>query len=67
MPKRDCTLQGLKASHAQYAKHHHRVKPTITSKVCNTLVLPYALIAIEIRFLDGMAKNGRGRLLKWIR
>jgi hypothetical protein len=67
MPKRDCTLQGLKASLAQYAKHHHRVRLTITSKAYSTLALPFVLIAIETRFLDGMGRKGHGLFKRWMK
>jgi hypothetical protein len=48
-------------------KHHHQAKPTITNKGFNTLALPFVSIATETPYLVGMGKNGRGRLLKWIK
>jgi hypothetical protein len=60
-------LQGLKTSRVAFARHKAQAKPIITSKVFNTLASPYVLIAIEIRFLDGMGKNGHGLSIKWMK
>jgi hypothetical protein len=40
-PKRDYTLQGLKVSRVQFAKHKAQAKPTITNKGFNIPALLY--------------------------
>jgi hypothetical protein len=60
-------LQGLKTYLVAFARHIHLVKLTITSKVYNTLALPFVLIVIETRFLDGMGRKGHGLFKKWMK
>jgi hypothetical protein len=60
-------LQGLKTYLVAFARHTHLVKLTITNRVYSTLALPYVLIAIETRFLDGMGKKGHGLFKRWMK